>query len=112
MQEWYLGWEKVPCLEREREREVPLHVYVYSSVKAQLCVCVVCVQCSECGAGSWSLSGTLLPTVCVCNPTVYHHRGLPHQQTEPSTTCPSDTRRRDDALCRGNRRQPNSGNVV
>ena len=30
MQEWYLGWEKVPCLERcpqfkiEREREVPL----------------------------------------------------------------------------------------
>ena len=34
MQEWYLGWEKVSCLERCPqfrsvliEREVPLHIY-------------------------------------------------------------------------------------
>ena len=44
MQEWYLGWEKVSCLEvssvqecphREREREVPL----YCSIKAATFLC-------------------------------------------------------------------------
>ena len=37
MQEWYLGWEKVSCLERcpqfrsvLREREVPLYYCVYT----------------------------------------------------------------------------------
>ena len=29
MQEWYLGWEKVPCLERERERERFHYMYTY-----------------------------------------------------------------------------------
>ena len=39
MQEWYLGWEKVSCLERCPqfrsvliEREVPLYYCVYTSV--------------------------------------------------------------------------------
>ena len=40
MQEWYLGWEKVSCLERcpqfrsvliEKEREVPLYTYTTHS---------------------------------------------------------------------------------
>ena len=39
MQEWYLGWEKVSCLERcpqfrsvLREREVPLYIYRHRKV--------------------------------------------------------------------------------
>ena len=47
VQEWYLGWEKVPCLERcpqfrsvRIEREVPLYLYM-KQLKVNYCVCVI-----------------------------------------------------------------------
>ena len=55
MQEWYLGWEKVSCLERCPqfrgvliEREVPLHIHTLTNEKPYrevilptLCVCTI-----------------------------------------------------------------------